>query len=223
MQTEPPFRNFASDVDFEGNRPTPFMGRRNFYRSPPNQYQEYAYRKPKVVQQFTANPQVVPRSMSCRKCGHHKYNSGSRCPANQKRCLHCGEFCHFRSVCYNLRRWQHPCQRIKCSKSNFPNKSTTKRRKIHKISCLSPITKNMVTVKTGNTLIHTLLDTGSSISCLQYEFYENSDLADIPLNPSRLRFRTASGKILIILWALFGCHLFEEQSSLLTNFTLLKI
>ena len=52
----------------------------------------------------------------------------------------------------------------------------------------------MVTVKTGNTLIHTLLDTGSSISCLQYEFYENSDLADIPLNPSRLRFRTALGK-----------------------------
>ena len=79
MQTEPPFRNFASDVDFEGNRPTPFK-------------------------QFTANPQVVPRSMSCRKCGHHQYNSGSRCPANQKRCLHCGEFCHFRSVCYNLRR-----------------------------------------------------------------------------------------------------------------------
>jgi len=68
MQTEPPFRNFTSDVDFEGNRPTPFMGKRNLYRSPPNQYQEYAYQKPKVVKQFTANPQVVPRSMSCRKC-----------------------------------------------------------------------------------------------------------------------------------------------------------
>ena len=58
MQTEPPFRNFASDIDFGGNRPTPFMGRRNFYRSPPNQYQEYAYRKPKVFGKSTSSSQV---------------------------------------------------------------------------------------------------------------------------------------------------------------------
>ena len=81
----------------------------------------------------------------------------------------------------------------------------------------------MVTVKTGNTLIHTLLDTGSSISCLQYEFYENSDLADIPLNRSRLGFRTALGKKNIQTMGVIRLSFALETNSLLTNFTLLKI